>query len=573
MEDKFTKNAYWSFWIWSVCSSLGITICTIVDAVLVGNFIGSDGLAVVNITTPVFLTYSLFGLIIGVGANVLIGRNLGASKVKEANRIFSAQLLIGLVVGIFCMVLFVIFRNELCYFLGANEALFSLTTQYLTVVFCSSPLFIIYHILSVSVRTDGDPKLAALSSAIVILTNLSLDLLFLKVLDWGIVGASASLCIAEAAGIVVLLLHFAKKHALLKLRLSIPHLADIKNFIMNGFGVGSAFIFQAIIMLIFNILLLSSGTRESVIYVAVFGAIYTMSMIPFALFDGAGNAISTVVSILVGEKDVRGILIVLGQGIKIVSISGFFIVLIFLLGAEKILRFFGLAGNLSFETLVLAFQIFSISILFTGINTVVTAFWQTIGRAKLASLMSVIRNFILMLALGFVLISNYQIIGLSISYLASEALCLLGIVLVMIFKGSKAYVFEKHGSTKRMYEKYYAIETESIAQVSADLEQLYELWKINTKQAFFINLIAEELILNIIKFGLKDTNQKHYIAIKLLESGEDYILRIRDNVNTYNPFDSSGDAIDHAAIKLITTKTKYYDYQRKLIFNYLYLIV
>lgn len=81
------------------------------------------------------------------------------------------------------------------------------------------------------------------------------------------------------------------------------------------------------------------------------------------------------------------------------------------------------------------------------------------------------------------------------------------------------------------------------------------------------------MILNIIKFGLKDTNQKYYISIKLLKNGGDYILRIRDNRRTYNPFDSGGDEIDHAVIKLIIEKTKYYNYQRKLVFNYLYLIV
>lgn len=59
MEEKFAKNAYLNFLFWGICSSLGITVSTIVDATLVGNFIGSTGLAVANIATPVFLAYSL----------------------------------------------------------------------------------------------------------------------------------------------------------------------------------------------------------------------------------------------------------------------------------------------------------------------------------------------------------------------------------------------------------------------------------------------------------------------------------------------------------------------------------
>lgn len=573
MEAKFAKSAYWNFLIWGVCSSLGVTVSTFVDAVLVGNIIGSDGLAVVNISTPVFLVYSLFGLTIGVGANVLIGRRLGAADVEEANRVFNAQVFTGAVIGLLCLVFSVLLQDEICRFLGAKDALLPLGRQYLTVVFFSAPLFVLYHILAVSVRTDGDPKLAAISSATVILTNLSLDILFMVVLEWGIIGASASLCLAEALGMAVLLLHFGKKYSLLRFRLSLPGFADVKYFVVNGFGVGSAFIFQASVIFVFNILLLADGTGQGVMHVAIFGVIYTMSMIPFAVFDGAGSAISTVVSIFAGEKDGKSMLTVLRQGINIVSLAGVLVSVAFLFGAGGIVRFFGIAGDTALSTATLAFRIFAASILFTGINTVVTAFWQAIGRARLASVMSVMRNFLLILGLGFFLIPKNQIAGLSVAYVGSEVVCLLGILPVLLFSSSKSYIAEKFQPTNRIQEKYYTINTGSISRVSADLGQLCEDWEISSKQAFFINLIVEELILNIIKFGLKDKGKEHYISIKLLDNGGEYIVRIRDNVNTYNPFDSGGDEIDRAAIKMITAKTKYYDYQRKLIFNYLYLII
>lgn len=163
-------------------------------------------------------------------------------------------------IGAVSLVLSVLFQEEVCRFLGANDDLLPLASQYLDVVFFAAPIFVLYHILSVSVRTDGDPKLAAISSAIVIVTNLSLDFLFLKGLNWGIVGASASLCIAEALGLATLLFHFCKKHSLLRFRWCVPRLADIRNFMVNGFGIGSAFIFQAVIMLTFNTLLLKNGS-------------------------------------------------------------------------------------------------------------------------------------------------------------------------------------------------------------------------------------------------------------------------------------------------------------------------
>ena len=240
METKFAKSAYWNFLLWGVCTSLGVTVSTIVDAMMVGNIIGSSGLAVSNLATPVYLAYALFGLTLGVGGSVLIGKQLGADDVDGANELFQEVLSAGVILGAVCMVPALLFRTGICRFLGADGDLLELAQQYLTVVFAAAPVFVAYHILSACVRTDGAPSLAAAASVVVIVVNLVLDLIFMGVLKWGIVGASASLCIGEGLGAAVLLTHFFQKNALLKLRLRRPRWENLKEFTGNGFGVGCA---------------------------------------------------------------------------------------------------------------------------------------------------------------------------------------------------------------------------------------------------------------------------------------------------------------------------------------------
>ena len=576
MEKKFAKSAYWNFLIWGILSSLGVTISTIVDAVLVGNLVGSNGLAVSNLATPVFLAYALFGLTLGTGSGVLIGEKLGANDVDGANDLFQQVLSAGAALGISVMVLSLAFRSRLCGFLGAQGELLALSQQYLTVVFGAAPVFVLCHILSVCVRTDGAPQLAAAASAVVIVTNLALDLFFMAVLKWGIVGASASLCIGEGLGLLVLLTHFFRKDALLKLRLRLPSLKNLRIFAGNGFGIGSAQIFQAIVMLVFNTLLLSDK-QNGVTYVAIFGVIYTMSTVPQAVFDGAGSAMSTVVSIFAGERDGEGMQTVLKLGVKIVCGAGAAIALAFIFGAESILRFFGLEGGI-LPAAVDAFRTYSISIFFMGVNSLAISFWQSAGQARRAAVTSVMRNFVLMLAVGVLLIPCMWITGLGLTYLCGEVLCLLAVSVLLA--GTASGLRKKYKSSGAVFERYYTIQSESVTQIAADLEEVCDAWEIGMKQAFFINLMAEELLINIIKFGLKDRKKEHYIAIRLMKNedenaggGESYIMRIRDNVNSYNPFDSEGDEIDNAVIHMIRTKTSYYDYQRKLIFNYLYLIL
>lgn len=572
-ELKFAKSAYWYFLFWGVCSALGTTLCTLVDAILVGNLVGSDGLAATGIATPVFLTYALLGMTLGVGASVRIGRDLGSANVEEANRRFHSVLLTGLIVGLGCMAATLLLRQQILDFLGAQDNLRNLSEQYLTVVFVSAPIFVLYHIMAAAVRTDGGPALAAVSSAVVIVVNLSLDFVFMKGLNWGIVGASASLCIGEILGLLVLLSHFFRKRALLRLGLRVVRWEDLKKFVVNGFGVGSAFIFQAIVMFTFNILLLASGDGNGVTYVAIFGVMYTMSTIPAAIFDGAGNAISTVVSIFAGEKDSASILTTMRQGLKIVVAGGILVAAIFALKAPALIRFFGITDQTALDLAVPAVRVYVGCFLFMGVNALATAFWQAIGRARLAGGMSIARNFVLMLVLGMALISQMHIVGLSLTYVITEALCLIGVVVIHGVSSSNRYTEQKYASTGQAFEKVYTISTDSITEIANDLEQVCDQWEIDYKKAFFIHLIVEELILNIIKFGLRDTRRVRSIAIRLLDNEGECILRIRDNVRTYNPFDSSGDDIDNAVIGLITKKTQFYSYQRKLIFNYLYLIL
>ena len=574
MNTDFASSAYRHFLIWGVCASLALTVCTIVDATLVGNLVGPQGLAVANISTPVFLLYALLGITIAVGANVHIGRLLGASDIEGANKTFHSALGLGLTVGILALAP-LLFKDIYFSFLGVTEELYPIAEQYLTVVMWASPIFVIYHILSFSVRSDSDPRLSAIASGVVIITNIVLDILFMKILDWGIAGASSSLCIAETLGTVVLLTHFAKKHTLLKLRLALPSKKDTVSFVSNGFGMGSANIFGAVVMLVFNTLLLKKGSYGA-LYVAIYGVIYTISTIPTGLFDGSASALSTVTAFLTGESDKDGISAVLKKALTVAIASAVTLSILAFAFAPALARFFGIKEDLEIALAAKAIGIFSLGIVFSAINTIVTAFWQSIGRAKEAATMSLLRNCLLLLILGSFLIPYSNIIGLSYSYVLTEVICSLGVLIIRVAKPSKKYICEKYKDDGRSAEMIYPMAPESMARISSDLESISEEWEINIKKTFVINFICEEILLNIIKFGLGETEKiknEYYISIKLMEKGDDHVLRIRDNVNTYNPFESNGDEIDRGVLELIEKKTKYCDYQRKMIFNYLYLIL
>ena len=572
MDTGFAKNAYRHFVFWGILTSLAMTVCTIVDALLVGNLVGSDGLAAANFSTPVFLFYALLGIMLGVGGSVRIGRALGAADVEEANRLFRGLLGLALAFGAVCWCP-LLFRGAFFRFLGVTEAVYPLTSRYLTVVLCCAPLFVLYHVLSASVRTDGDPRLAAAASAVVICTNILLDLLFMLLLRWGIIGASTSLCIAEALGVATLMLHFRKKQALLRFAPALPKLRDLTAFAANGFGMGSAYIFQAVVMLVFNKLLTHSGSADAAVSVAIFGVIYTTGMIPFAVYDGASNALSTVTAFFLGESDADGINSVVKSAMALSLGFGVVIAAASFLLSGQIARFFGLPAEVAADTAAAAIRLYSVSIFFTAVNSVATAFWQSIGRSTLAGAMSVLRNFVLLLLLGAYFIPGQAVRGVSLAYIYTEAMCAVLVLVILLFTGSQKRLNQICAPSGRVFERQYTISTESVEQITGDLERLGEEWEIPMKTSLTIGFICEELLLNILKYGMEDKRREPYVSIRVMEQKDSNVLRIRDNVRSYNPFETDGDAIDNGVLAFIRRKTKEYSYQRKMMFNYLYMVI
>lgn len=571
IKDNFASKAYRAFLLWGISTTIGSAICTFVDATLVGNYIGGEALAAVNIATPLFLFFAVIGITIASGANVLIGRQLGQANMQEANRLFQEQLTFGLLVSVVCTFIGVIFATPILKMLGANAEIIGYAKAYSMVVFFSSGLFILYQILSFSVRSDGNPRLAAISSTVLIVLNIVLDIFFLKVLKMGIMGASLALCIGKFCSVMVLLTHFRKRNRYLKLGLRFPSGKTILKFVKCGFGVGSVYLFQALVMSVFNQLLISSGANGTY-NVALFTIIYTLSTFGAAFFDGASLALTPVISIFFGEKDFNSIQQTSKEAIKWVVGAGVFVTALYILFAGNIIRFFGMSEISDFQNAVISFRLFSVSLLFTGLNTLLISYWQSVGKNFASALLSILKSFVLLLLFGVVLIPRYQTIGLGATYICSEVFCLTvaGITYIVLSKKDKKKIAESKEIT-RTFEKTYVISVESIADISQDIEKIREDWEIDVKTAYFINFVIEEITVNIIKFALGKQNKAHYIALKLTEQNGKYALRIRDDVTDYNPFETEGDAIDNAAIHIIKTKSEFYEYQRKLIFNYLYI--
>ncbi len=569
---NFASSAYRYFLIWGIFTSLTTTSSVLIDTILIGNFVGSDGLAVLNIATPLFFIYILIGVTLGGGAAVTIGKCLGAADKEGANRVFSSLLTFGLIFGAISIIP-VFFKDTFFALLGADGELYPVADRYIPLIMAMSPFFVMYYILSAAVRIDSDPHRDAVASAVYIMVNISFDVILMKIFNLGILGAAIAICAAQIGASTVLLTHFTKQHRMLSLSLTIPKFTDLYDFIRNGFGIGSENFFRAVSMLLFNTLLLRLGGSNGALYVAIYSVIFTVNTIPCGIFNGTANAQSSITAFLVGEGDVNGINNVHRRSLLVSAFLGAISALICALFPEPIICFFGITDGADIAIAIPAVRIFAASIIFTGINTVSTAFWQSTERSRIANTISVLRNCVLVIAFGALLIPGANINGLALAYVGAEVLTTIVVLCISLVLPSQKYIEKNYVFSGRSFEETYIIAPESAKKISEDLERIFEEWDISVKTSFIINFICEEILLNIIKYALNSSKKNFYISIKMMENKGDLVLRIRDNTKTYDPFESNGDDIDNGVLKVIKTKTKRCEYQRKMIFNYLYIVI
>ena len=95
---------YLKYFIPTIGAALSSAIYILFDTIFIGQGVGGDGLAALNIAIPIFGFYSGTGLLIGIGGSTLLSIERGRGHEKRSNKIFTLSIIMGSVISILYMV-------------------------------------------------------------------------------------------------------------------------------------------------------------------------------------------------------------------------------------------------------------------------------------------------------------------------------------------------------------------------------------------------------------------------------------------------------------------------------------
>ena len=216
-ERKAFNSQFWRF-LWSaILIALSGCLGNVVDAIIVGNLIGEDAVSAINLTRPVVQFMYTLNMLLATGAGILVGVEIGKKDMSRAAYFYTLSMAACLIVGLLITAAGLFCPGTVTGWLCSNAHLFQLTFEYLSIMLIGAPVYMMMWALSTMVGVDGSPRLVSIAILIDNAVNLSLDIVFIQLLGWGIGGSSTATIVGHVVGIVIMLWHFRYKDNHLRL--------------------------------------------------------------------------------------------------------------------------------------------------------------------------------------------------------------------------------------------------------------------------------------------------------------------------------------------------------------------
>lgn len=433
LTTKSVNKVYLKYLIPTLLGMLSNSIYCIVDIYFVSAGSGSQGLAAMNICMPVFTILSCVGLLFGVGGATIMSISQGSGDMNTRNKAFSVSVFMMLIVGLLFSVFGVLFRKEFAYLLGSDDQLLPLVLEYLTPVMCSALPFVLMYSLSVLLRADNNPKLAMAALMVGNISNIILDYIFVSVFHMGIFGASVATSIAPVLSLIAASFHFIlrKNTVHFKLRSFDPKV--IGRILSVGIGSGIMELSAGAIIFMFNSAILNLGGE---VYLAAYAVITNIAYVFKGLLNGFAQAAQPLISTNFGS----GIIKRCSKSLRVCLIySSIFCIVcygIITVVPGFIVSFFS-NGDTNMEAIASKGMImYFSSLLFTGINTMLMYFFQSIEQGRKSLFLAVCKGF-LFVTLGLWILTSFMgVEGVWYAVLFGEVLTFI-IALPMVLRSVK----------------------------------------------------------------------------------------------------------------------------------------
>lgn len=379
----------------SVFATIMISINFFVDALCIGQTLGEEGLAALNLAWPITTVFYSLGFLFGVGGGAMYSSYMARGEKKRAQGVYTAAVSVMVLLAVVITAVSLIFLEPLVTMLGATGEIRQGVTEYTRWVLIFSIAYMGDCFYTSFLRNDNAPKLAMTGTIIACVINVICDVLFVNILDGGMVGASLASAFAVTSTLILGVCSTFRKSSGLKLRFSQVKLGEIIKIVKVGMAAFLTEVDSGIVTFVYNSVIIRIVGAGATTAVAVYGIVVNVNTIVLGTINGFSNAMQPLVSANNGVgKEKRS-----AKFMKLAVKWGTGMAIIFVLliewKADLLVRIFLEPGENFLIQAQRAVRIVAISYLLAAANMILISYFQAIQASTQAAYSSFLRTLIL----------------------------------------------------------------------------------------------------------------------------------------------------------------------------------
>ena len=385
-----------------ICSLIISCLYNIVDQIFVGNGIGYLGNAATGVIFPITVVGWGLSLFFGDGAAAMLSVSLGRGETKEIHRSVGSAIFGCFLSGVIVAAIAYLWGDGLLRLIGATDANLQMAHDYGVIIFAMMPLAMTQNALASVIRADGSPQYAMAAMLTGAVINIIGDPVAIFVLDMGIQGAAWATILGQFVSFLICAAYLGRsKNFRIKDSSFKPSAALLKPAMALGTSSLLTQLSIVIITVVNNILLVKYGARSiygADIPLAAFVVIMKLFQIVLNIAIGIAAGAQPIVGYNYGAKNYGRVRELLKLMIKWTVLVGLVCTLLFEVFPGVFIRMFGSAEDPTyFAFAVLCLRVYLALIVVTCAQKVCAIFLQSIGKAKAAAPLSVLRDALMIL--------------------------------------------------------------------------------------------------------------------------------------------------------------------------------
>ncbi len=387
----------------TVIAQLINMLYNIVDRIYIGHIpdIGSMALTGVGVCMPLIMIVSAFAALIAYGGAPRASIFMGRKKTEEAERILGNCFISQILISAILTGALLIWNRDFLMAFGASENTIGYGTSYMN-IYAAGTVFVQLTLgMNAFITAQGFAKTGMISVIIGAVANIILDPVFIFGLDMDVRGAAVATVISQGMSCGWILCFLFGKKTLLRLRRKnmILHRDVILPCIMLGVSVFVMQASESVISVCFNSSLQKYGGDVAVGAMTILTSVMQFAMLPL---QGLGQGAQPVISYNYGAGNVKRVKKAFGLLLKaslIYSFSLWILVMVFPEGFT--LMFTSDAELVLFSGSAL--RIYMSAMCLFGIQMACQMTFNALGRARESIIVAVMRKFILLLPLIYLM--------------------------------------------------------------------------------------------------------------------------------------------------------------------------